>query len=238
MQDAYLDRVSSGLDLAPRDSLVRSRAGVTTVKLLSRVDVYGRLGAIAHQTGIGDVVLHDTTTEDDDTGPLGPHGDGVDLADVLDDVDAQVPRRRLEAVKVQHVAEAAVSQRGAEDGYVVLPGPVVDGALVVDLLAEAVDDLARGPVDGVLAVVALAPAGLLLLEHLVEDGDDPVLKGAIVGVGNDEVPDAVEALLAQVGARGAKGRHVRVAEALDQVLLDAAGRGDDGRDVLVLNEVA
>lgn len=145
-------------------------------------------------------MLDDAAAEDDDASPLGPHGNGVDLADVLDDVDAQVAWRRLETVKVQHVAEAAVSKGGTEDGYVVLPGPVVDGPLVVDLLAEAVDDLARGPVYGVLAVVTLAPAHLLLVEHLVEDGDDPILKGAVVGVGNDEVPDAIETLLAQVGA--------------------------------------
>lgn len=38
-------------------------------------------------------------------------------------------------MEVEHVAEAAVRERRAEDGDVVLVGPVVDAALVVDLLA-------------------------------------------------------------------------------------------------------
>ena len=230
----HLDGIGANLDLAPRDGLVRAGAGVAAVKLLGRVDVDGRLGAVAHEAGVCDVVLDEAAAEDDDAGALGADGEGVDAADVADDVDLELAGRGLEGVEVEHVAEAAVGQGRAEDGYVVLVGPVVDGALVVDLLAEAADDAGRGPDELVLGPAA----GLLLLEHGVEDGHDPVLKGAVVLVGHDEVADAVEALEAEALAVGAEGGHVGVAEALDKVLLDAAGGGDDGRDVLVLDQVA
>src|SRR5690606_33241880 len=52
------------------------------------------------------------------------------------------------------------------------------------------------------------------------------------------IADAVEALGAQVGAHLAERRHVRVAEALDKVLLDAASRRHNGRNMVVLDQVA
>ena len=230
----YLDAVPVQLDLAPADSLVWPRARVAPVKLLRRVDVDGALGPVAHQVGVGNVVLDQPAAQDNHARPLGPHGNGVDLANVLDNVDAQLLGRRLECVEVEHVAQAAVGECGAEDGDVVLPRPVVDGPLVVDLLAQAVDDLARRPVQRLVRLLA----GLLLGEHLVEQRHDPVLKGAVVAVGHDEVADAVHALLAQAGAGRREGAQVRGRQALDQVLLDTAGRRDNGRDMAVLDQVA
>jgi hypothetical protein len=78
----------------------------------------------------------------------------------------------------------------------------------------------------------------LLLEHLVKDGDDPVLEGAVVCVGDDEVADAVEALAAEFGAGGAEGADVGVCKTLDEVFLDTSGSGDNGGDVAVFNEPA
>ena len=39
---------------------------------------------------------------------------------------------------------------------------------------------------------------LLLFEHLRQDGHEPVLELAVVGVGHEEVADTVDALTAQV----------------------------------------
>lgn len=96
----------------------------------------------------------------------------------------------------------------------------------IDLLAVDVEVLASGL------------AGLLLFEHLVEDGHYPVLKLTIVGIGDDEVAYAVEALASQTGALELEAAHEGRGQALDEVLLDATGGGDDGRDVAVLDEVA
>lgn len=229
-----LDAVAVQLDLPPADSLVRPRACIAAIELLRRVDVHGTLGAVAHQVGVGNVVLDDAAAQDDHAGPLRPHRDGVDLADVLHDVYAQLLGRRLERVEVQHVAQAAVGQGRAEDGNVVLPGPVVDRVLVVDLLAQAVDHLAWRPVHRLVRLLAL----LLLGQHGVEDGQHPVLEGAVVVVGHDEVADAVQALCTQAGAGRGELAQVGRAQTLDEVLLDAAGRGDDGGDMLVLYQVA
>ena len=217
----HLDAVAVHLDLPPADRLVRPRACIAAVELLRRVDVHGTLGAVAHQVRVGDVVLDDAAAQDDHARPLRTHGDGVDLADVLDNVDAQLLGRRLERVEVEHVAQAAIGQGGAEDGDVVLPGPVVDRLLVVDLLAQTVDHLARRPVHGFVRLLAL----LLLGQHGVEDGQHPVLEGAVVVVGHDEVADAVEALCAQAGAGGGEVAQIGGPQALDEVLLDAAEIG-------------
>ena len=232
MAETNLDIVRPNLDLAPRHSFIRPRPGVASIVLLAGVDVDGVLRPVPHEAGIRDVVLHHASPEDDHPRALRPHRDGVDRSDVLDDVYGECLRRRLERVEVEHVPKAAVRQGRAEDGDVVLVRPVVDGPLVVDLLAQAVDDLGRGPLHRLLVVLGR----LLLLEHLVQDGDDPVLEGAVVGIGHDQVADPVESLAAETGAVGAEGPHVRVAEAFYKVLLDAAGGRDDARDVLVLHE--
>ena len=67
----------------------------------------------------------------------------------------------LEAVKVEHVAETAVGEGRAEDGDGVLSGPVADGALVVDLEAETVDELAGCPVEQAFSVAIIDATGIL-----------------------------------------------------------------------------
>lgn len=117
-------------------------------------------------------------------------------------------------------------------------GPVEDGGVVGDFGAEAGSDGAGGPDEAVGVRGGGSLGGFLLREHGVEDGHDPVLKGAVVAVGHDEVADAVQALFPQGGAVGTEGGEVCGREAFDQVFFDAAGRGDDGGDVAVLDEVA
>ena len=138
-----------------------------------------------------------------------------------------------------HTQRTSIAGSGAQRGCGVQRGtqrwrgihfvrPVVDRALVVDLLAQAADERAGRP--------DLARRGLLR-KHGVEDGHEPVLELAVVIVGDDEVPDAVHAALAEVRAVEVEVCEVGRAEALDEVLLDAAGGGDEAGDVFVLDEV-
>lgn len=230
----YLDTVGTSLDLPPTDRLVRPRAGIAAVKLLRRIDIHRALGPVPHQTRIRNMMLHHAAAQNDHAGPLGPNGHGIDGADILHDIDAQLAWRRLESVKVEHIAQAPVRQGRAEDGDIVLGRPIADGRLVIDLPAQPADDLARRPAHGVRRVSSI----LLLVQHGVQDGHDPVFEEAVVGVGHDEVADAVHALGAQGGAVGGEGAEVGGREALDEVFLDAAGCRDDGGDVSVLSEVA
>ncbi len=275
--DCVAARGRVGLDLAPADGLIGARARVAAVELVRRVHVHGRLSAVAHEACVGDVVLDEPAAEHNYASAARVHGERVDAADVADNVNAQAARRGAEGVEVEHVAEAAVGQRGAEDGDAVARGPVAHGRRVGDLAAEAMDDLAGRPDDAasafpaavaftiaaaigiitifvfffavILVMVVDAIYGLaiggggggafLLVQHAVEDGYDPVLKGAVVAVGHVQVADAVDAALAQRGARMAReGAQVRRRQALDQILLDAAGCRHDGRHVPMLHEVA
>lgn len=197
---SYLDIVSTDFNFTPRHGLVGPGSRVTAVKLLASIYVHSRLCTVAHQARVGDVVFYNTASEDNHARTLGADRDGVDFSDILDNVDFELLRRRLEGVKVQHIAQAAVGERRTENGNVVLVGPVIDGALVIDFLAETVDNFGRRPVDLVLGSLA----GFLLLEHFVENRDNPVFESAVVGVGDDQVADAVQALFAQIGADGTK----------------------------------
>ena len=117
---------------------------------------------------------------------------------------------------------------GTRDTSIHFVRPVIYRFLVVDLLAQPPDERARRP---------HLPRLLLLREHGVEDGREPVLELAVVVVRHDEVPDAVHATPAQVCAVHVEVCEVRFPEALDEVLLDAPGSGHDRVDVLVLDEV-
>jgi len=227
----HLDALAVQLDLAPAHRLVWPGAGVAAVEFLRCVDVHGTLGPVAHQVRIGNVVLDKPAAQHNHARALRPHGKRVDPADVLDNVDAHLGRRRLEGVEVQHVAQAAIRQRRAEDGNVVFPGPVVDRALVVDRLAQTVNDLARRPVQRLVRRLA----GLLLGEHRVEDGHHPVLKGTVVAVGHHQVADAIHPFGPQPCSRRRKRPHVRGCQAFDQVLLHTAGCRDNRRHVLMLH---
>ena len=141
-------------------------------------------------------MLHDAATQDDHACSFGPDGNGVDPSDILDDIDPQLSWRRLEGVEVEHVAETAVGEGGTEDGDVVLVGPVADRGRVVDLFAETMDDLAGCPVPRLAGRLAR----FLLLEELVEDGNQPVFEGAVVAVGHVEIADAIDASVSQRGA--------------------------------------
>lgn len=121
----YLDVIGADLDLTPGHGLVWARACVAPVEFLCRVDVDGRLGPVPHQARIRDVVFDNAATENDHAGPLRANGDGVDAADVFHDVDLELLGGRLEGVEIQHIAQAAVRQGWAEDGDVILVGPII-----------------------------------------------------------------------------------------------------------------
>lgn len=72
---------------------------------------------------------------------------------------------------------------GGLQAYLVTP--VVYALLVIDFLAKTVDDCAWRPLD------LLWP--LLLLDHLVENGHDPVFECAVVRVGHEQVTDTIQA---------------------------------------------
>ena len=190
----HLHAIPAHLDLAPADRLVRPGPRITPVKLLRRVDVDGALGPVAHQARVGDVVFHQPAAEDDHVGALGVYGEVVESAYVAGDGDVEDGGGGAEGVEVEHVAQGAVGEGGAEDGDGVSVGPVEDRGLVGDFGAEAGDDGAGGPDEAVRVRRGGFPRVFLFGEHGVEDGHDPVFEGAVVAVGHDEVADSVHAL--------------------------------------------
>ena len=195
------------------------------------------------------MVLDQAAAEDDHAGAGGADGEVVEPADVAGDGDVEDGGGGAEGVEVEHVAEGAVGEGGAEDGDAVAVRPVEDGGFVGDFGAEAGDDGARGPDEGSFFFFpsssffrrggggsgGLFLRAFLLQEHGVEDRDHPVFEGAVVAVGHDEVADAVHAFFSQGGAVGAEGGEIGWREAFDEVFFDAAGGGYDGGDVGVLD---
>lgn len=219
---AHLDLFGIRANLAPRNGLVRGGARVGAVKLVGGVDVDGKVCTVAHEVGVGDVVLDEAAADDEHARGRGGDAETVDAADVLHNVEDET--RVLVRVEEEHVADGAVGERRAEDRDVVAGGPVQHGGLVVDALAEQLDERARRPHDG---------AALLLLERVVQQRHDPILEFAVVLIGHEQVADAVQTALAQVGAVEAEGTDAGGTQTLDEILLDAARGGDDDVDAAV-----
>jgi len=69
-------------NLAPRDGFVGTSARVAAIKLVSGVDKDRKVGTVAHQVGVADVVFDQTSSEDDHSTLLGLDGETVELSDV------------------------------------------------------------------------------------------------------------------------------------------------------------
>lgn len=65
-----------------------------------------------------------------------------------------------------------------------LVAPVVHALLVINLLSQPMDDLARRPPHLLLA--------FLLRHHLVQDGHHPILKRAVIRIGDKQVPNPIK----------------------------------------------
>ena len=115
-------------------------------------------------------------------------------------------------MEIKHVSDRPVGESRTEYGDLVLGRPVVNGALVLDLLSQPLDHLRGGPNDPIL---------LLLPHHLVEDGHDPILELAIVVVGDEEVANAIDSFLAE--GFSAKGKVAE--ECWCEALLSKEGLG-------------
>lgn len=76
------------------------------------------------------------------------------------------------------------------------------------------------------------------IANLGENRGDPVFETAVVLVRNDQVSDSVEALLAKLFALKREVSHVMRIEALHDVFLNAAARGNSAVNQLVLEDVA
>mmetsp|Transcript_29539 Transcript_29539/g.72876 ORF Transcript_29539/g.72876 Transcript_29539/m.72876 type:complete len:485 (+) Transcript_29539:130-1584(+) len=235
---ADLDGPRAYSDLPPRDGLVEPRTAVAAIELLPRADEHALVGPVAHQVGVHDMVLDHPPADDDGPRVLCLHRLHVDPPDVAHEVEHEP--RFLVRVKEEHVPNGPVCERRAVDGDVVLGAPVVDALLVVDLEAHPPDHARRRP---------RLPAHDRLVRHLVEQRHEPLLELAVVLVGHEHVPDAVQPLQPQRlavelepvdHARVESGvpPQVRGREALDEILLDAPRRGDDAVHHLVLAQEA
>lgn len=144
-------------------------------------------------------------------------------------------------MEVEHVAQRSVRQGRAEDRDVIARRPVQHRLLVRDLQSQPPRDLAGRPVQLVFLVARLPRLLLgrfLLLQHAVEDGHQPILEGAVVAVGHQQVPNAVQSLGPETSPRGCERAQVGRGQALDQVLLHSSRRCDDGGHMAVLDEIA
>ena len=93
---------------------------------------------------IEDMVFGHAASENDDSRLWGFHGNFIDLSRVTYNIASKLV---FVGVGKEYVTDSTVGESWTVDGDVVVVAPVVDAVWVVDLLAEALYHLARGPVD-------------------------------------------------------------------------------------------
>ena len=90
-------------ELAPRHSLVRPRAAIGPVKLLAGIDVHAKIGAIAEQHSVSDLVLAHTTTKDNDAGLFRLDTNIIEATNITHDVNGQ--SRVFVGMEIDHIAQ-------------------------------------------------------------------------------------------------------------------------------------
>lgn len=123
----------------------------------------------------------------------------IECTDVAHDIHNQ--SRITEGVEVDHISQRTVSKRRTKDRNIVLEGfvqhricatrigihfvgPVIYRFLVIYFFSESSDEAARRPDFARL---------LLFSKHCIENRSQPVLKFAVIVVGDNEVADSVHA---------------------------------------------
>ena len=77
----------------------------------------------------------------------------------------------------------------------------------------------------------------LLREHRIQYWREPVLELAVVVIRNDKISDTIHAASTKVGAIKREVGEISLPETFDKVLLDAAGGGNNARDMSMLYKV-
>lgn len=72
----------------------------------------------------------------------------------------------------------------------------------------------------------------------IENRNYPVLKGAVVAVGNDEVADTIEALGTKTSSWGRETAQISGSKTFNKVLFYTTGSCNDCGDMLMLNQIA
>mmetsp|Transcript_7046 Transcript_7046/g.7985 ORF Transcript_7046/g.7985 Transcript_7046/m.7985 type:complete len:284 (+) Transcript_7046:278-1129(+) len=173
------------------------------------------------------MVLDDSAAQNNHPCLLRVHRELIDLANVLQNVDDKAAF--VEVVEKQIVSDRSVGQSWAEHWDVILPAPVVSALFVVDRLAHPVDDHARREDRALLN---------LLFVHLFNQRQKKFLKLSVTFIRSQHVADPINAGVSQLSSANRKVADVKVAEALDEVLLDAAGCSDDAVHHFMLAEVS
>ena len=130
------------------------------------------------------MVLYNSTAKDYHATLLCTKGTVIEQPDILDKVDnkSRLPVR----LEINDIAKSAVGKCGTEYIDAVFPAPVVDAFFVVDALSDLCNDF------GWRKDCALL---FLLLMHLFNDGQEPLLKQGVVLVRHDQISDSVQALV-------------------------------------------
>ena len=221
-----LDGGSIALDLTPGLGLIRTSTRVAAIEFLRSRDDHRARSTVSEEGSVEDVMLGNTSTENELTNMLGRKSEHIQLTSIRDDIDNEA--LTLEGEHGEHISNGTVSNGRAEDRDVVLVGPVVDRVLIVDFLTETINKGGRSP-DRLVV--------LLLLPHGLKDGHDPSLEVHIVVVGDQEVSNAVHTLETKLATIKIEVAHVVMAEALHEILLNTSSSSDDSINHVVLDEI-
>ena len=206
-----------GFDLTPGDCLPDLCSGQGSVELLCGGQVDAVVESSAELVPPDGVVLGDSSSDEDSSGVLGPHGHLGQHLLVSEEVDPEFPVGLV--VHPELASEGSVGDTGDDDGDTVLVALVQEGVLVVQPGTDLVDDLVGGHVE-------------LLCEDLVEHGEEFVLEDLSVAcVGNQDVSEPADLVLVpELRIVHLEVSLVVLGEGPRQVVVEGSAGGDDEVD--------
>lgn len=116
------------------------------------------------------MMLDQATSENNSAGLRGGDSQVVQFFIVLGDVQNKAIAF-IDKVVNKNVSNLSICQCGRKDWDIVLPAPIINAFLIIDLLAKTVYELARAPDGAKLS---------LFFMHLLENRSQPILEYMIV----------------------------------------------------------
>ena len=127
-----------------------------------------------------------STTQDDHPAALCTQSTVIQKANILDKVDNETSL--APSIEIDDIAKGTICESRAKYGYVIFPAPVVNAIFIVYFLSNACYYLRRRKNGSLL---------LLFFEHLLDYGQEPLLKKCVILVWHYKITNPVQTLLSQ-----------------------------------------
>jgi len=231
----YLGWFCSNSNFTPWDSLIRSSTSIRSIKFLSSVDKDRKISTISHKICVIDMMLDNSTTNNDLTRFLSFHRNIINQSEI----SVNITNKSLFSIliEIHDVSEGTICECWAKHGDVIFIAPVINTlfffwmVLFIHLLTNSIGDRRWSAKFSV-------SRRLLFFMKLLNKWLKPHLKFRVVIIRNNQVSNSVMAHRSKSCSIECKVSDVMVSQNLHDIFFNTSTSCDDARNHLMLTKIS